>query len=71
MINNDIYFNASHKPDPTASKALAPIIKQEDRDEQYRLNKLIATLKYIIELGGYKLVNRIEVIDNRTGKLWK
>lgn len=58
--------NSSGYPDPTAYEAEKNISAEEKRK-----NELIHTLKYIIRTADFELLNRLEVRDNRTGKIWR
>lgn len=58
------YLNHEHYPDPTAGQALENI-------ERERITEVIKLLKEIIRKYDFTLVNRIELRDNRTGKLYK
>lgn len=64
-ISNDIR-NASGCVDTTAYKA----IKNISNDEK-KLNKLLHTLFYIIDISGYELEGRITLVDKKTGKIWR
>lgn len=61
--------NAEGYTDRTAYAAVKHMQK-EDR-EQKRLNELISVLKYIINAAGFDLVNRIELQDRESGKVFK
>ena len=56
--------------DPTAYKGMMGVLREES-EQQRRLTSLIYVLKYIIDLAGYDLLNRIEVKDRRTGKEYR
>ena len=56
--------------DPTAYKGMMAVLREET-DQQRRLTSLIHVLKYIIDLAGYDLLNRIELKDRRTGKEYR
>lgn len=56
--------------DPTAYKGMMAVLREES-DQQRRLTSLIHVLKYIIDLAGYDLLNRIELKDRRTGKEYR
>lgn len=58
------YRNSEHYPDPTAGQALENIEKE-------RINKLIKLIKDIIRKNDFTLLNRIELKDNETGKIYK
>ncbi len=62
--------NGEGYPDPTAYAALSPIV-QADEELEKRVNTLIKTLKYIINLAGFDLTARIEIRDRKTGKTFK
>ena len=62
------YYNASGYPDPTAYKAL----KNIQRDEiNGNVNLLIKTLKETIAENGFLLLNRIELKEIKSGKVFK
>ena len=62
--------NAEGYNDPTAYEGLKPIIEEENA--LYReMYSLIKVLKYIIDKSGFELVNRIEIKDKKTGKVFK
>lgn len=67
---NNPFFNNSGYPDPTAYKALKPII-QADTALQHRVNRLICELKTSISDSGFELLNRIEIRDRETGRIFK
>lgn len=56
--------------DPTAYKGMMAVLREES-EQQRRLTSLIHVLKYIIDLAGYDLLNRIELKDRRTGKEYR
>lgn len=58
------YLNSEHYPDPTAGQALENIEKE-------RINTLIKLIKDIIRKHDFTLLNRIELKDNETGKIYK
>lgn len=62
--------NSSGLPDPTAHDALHPIIKQEAESER-KVNFLIKMIKFIIRESGFELLNRIEIKEKSTGKVFK
>lgn len=63
--------NAEGYHDPTAYHGTKNIIRDEDEEQQRRLNNLIFVLKYIIRLAGFELLNRIELKDKRNGREFK
>lgn len=56
--------------DPTAYAGLRPVIQEENALER-DVNMLIKVLKYIIGKSGFELVNRIEIKDKKTGRVFK
>lgn len=62
--------NAEGYSDPTAYEGLKPIIEEENALYREMYN-LIKVLKYIIDKSGFELVNRIEIKDKKTGKVFK
>ena len=70
MANYGMKKNKEGYNDPTAYKGMMAVLREET-DQQRRLNALIGVLKYIIDIAGYDLLNRIEVKDRRTGKEYR
>jgi len=70
MANKNPHFNASGCADPTAYEALKPIMK-EDAELEYKVNFLIKVLKFIISQSDFELLNRIEVKDKRSGRVFR
>jgi len=60
------YFNQSGCADPTAYHALKNL-----SDEEKKVNFLIKVLKYIIRESGFELLNRIELQNTKTGRIYK
>ena len=58
-------YNASGCKDLTTYQALKNI---EDED---RVNKLLATIFYIVNLAGFHVEGRIVLRDKRSGKIWR
>lgn len=58
--------NSEGYSDPTAYEGLRPIIAAE-KD----VNMLIKVLKYIIGKSGFELINRIELKDTKSGRVFK
>lgn len=67
---SDLRKNGEGYSDPTAYAALSPIARA-DAELEKRSNTLIKTLKYIIGLAGFELINRIEIRDLKTGREFK
>ena len=68
--NRGLKKNKEGYSDPTAYKGMMSVLREET-DQQRRLSALISVLKYIIDIAGYDLLNRIEVKDRRTGKEYR
>ena len=62
--NNEGYI------DPTASAALTKTLN-ETNDRYARVQRLIKSLKEIIDQSGYDLLNRIELKDRKTGRYYR
>ncbi len=60
------YFNQSGCADPTAYHALKNL-----SDEEKKVNFLIKVLKYIIRESGFELLNRIELQNTETGRIYR
>jgi thymidylate synthase (FAD) len=63
-------YNSEGYYDPTTYEALKPIVKEEAILE-HKAAFLIKILKFIINETGFKLVNRIEIEDKKTGRYFK
>lgn len=68
--NKNPYFNSEGYPDPTAYGALKPIM-QADAALEGKVNFLIKVLKFIANEAGFDVINRIELRDRNTGRLFK
>lgn len=62
--------NSEGYSDPTAYLGLRSIIREENALEG-EVNTLIKVLKYIIGKSGFELINRIELKDKKTGRVFK
>ncbi len=58
--------NQSGCKDPTAYEATRAISIEEER-----VSELIRVLKYIIKHAGFELVNRIELHDRKSGRIYR
>ena len=67
---NKPWKNAEGYSDPTAYEALQIIIKEESELEK-KVNFLIKVLKFIICESGFEPVNRIEIRDVKSGRVFK
>ena len=61
------YHNPEGYADPTAYEALT-VVQAETDESDLRCQRLIKTLKTIIDLAGYDLLARIEIRDRATGR---
>jgi len=70
MAKNRETFNAAGCKDLTAYLAIQNVTAEEEALQQ-RVTRVIYVIKAVVELAGFKLVNRLELEDNRTGKTFK
>ena len=68
--NKNPYYNSEGYTDPTAYGALKPIM-QADAALEGKVNFLIKVLKFIANEAGFDVLNRIELRDRNTGRLFK
>lgn len=68
--NKNPYYNSEGYADPTAYGALKPIM-QADAALEGKVNFLIKVLKFIANEAGFDVLNRIELRDRNTGRLFK
>ena len=68
--NKNPYYNSEGYADPTACGALKPIM-QADAALEGKVNFLIKVLKFIANEAGFDVLNRIELRDRNTGRLFK
>ena len=66
----DLFYNGSHCPDPTAYYAIKHLENENNIDDQ-RFYDLLNTIFYMCKLADFHLENRIELRDNKTGKIWR
>lgn len=64
------YRNSEGYADPTAYSALEPIA-QEEAALEAKTNFLIKVLKFVANEAGYDVLNRIELKDRKTGRIFK
>lgn len=62
--------NTEGYKDPTAHDALEPIAAEEAK-LQAEVKTLVAVLKWIIEKAGFRLLNRMELVHKKTGKIFR
>lgn len=58
--------NSEGYSDPTTFEALRNINKEDER-----FHKLLHTIFYLCELAGFKIENRIILIDKKTRRVWR
>ena len=63
------YYNSSGYPDPTAYKAMKVVQTEEETDNKAAF--LVKVLKFIIRESGFELLNRIELRDKKSGRVYK
>ena len=68
-MRNPEKYNASGCKDLTAYHAIKNVTREEQAEE--RLNKLLATIFYIVDLAGFHIEERIVLKDKKTGKVWR
>ena len=59
-------MNREHYHDPTADRAIQKISR-----EQEKLNLVIKIIKLICKLAGFKIVDRIILMDMKSNKTWR
>ena len=59
-------MNREHYHDPTADRAIQKISR-----EQEKLNLVIKIIKLIRKLAGFKIVDRIILMDMKSNKTWR
>lgn len=69
MNKNGLERNAEGYVDPTAYAALKSIVNDEKAEKKAAY--LITVLKYIIKESGFELINRIELKDKKTGRIFR
>lgn len=65
-MKNSLYFNSEGYPDPTAYAAI-----KKETDIEKKVSLLISALKVIIDLSGFELINRIEICDKKSGRIFR
>lgn len=56
--------------DPTAFQAIKRVVKEEETEEK-QLATLVFILKYIINMTGFELLNRIELKSKKSGRVYR
>lgn len=60
------FYNSEGYPNPTAFGVI-----QEENELEKKTGFLIKVLKFIISESGYELLNRIEVKDKKSGRVFR
>lgn len=63
---DNLNYNASHAPDPTASEA----IRAAD-EMPVKISDTIKCIKILLKMNNLELVKRIQIRDKETGRIWK
>ncbi len=66
MNDRDLRKNAEGYSDPTAYETIKNIDK-----EDARFHKLLYTIFYICDIAGFKIKDRIVLVDKKTGRIWR
>ena len=71
--NGKPWLNDSGCPDPTAYEAMKHIQSEERRSNQTDRNArlVITTIKNILDLTGFELVERIQIRHKKSGKIFR
>ena len=63
---DNLNYNASHAPDPTAREA----IKVAD-EMPVKISDTIKYIKILLKISNLELAKRIQIRDKETGRIWK
>jgi hypothetical protein len=63
---NNPFYNSEGYPNPTAFSVI-----QEENELEKKTGFLIKVLKFIINESGYELLNRIEIKDKKSGRVFR
>ena len=71
-MSNDFYNTEGYK-DSTAYKAIMAIeeTKKRKMKEQAEHDKLVQHIKYIVELAGFKLTDRVKLVHRQSGRRYE
>lgn len=71
--NGKPWLNDSGCPDPTAYEAMKHIQNEEKRLNHVDSNAhmVVTTIKNILDLAGFELVERIQIRHKKTGKIYR
>lgn len=72
-MSSDIKNNAEGYKDSTAYKAIMAIeeAKKRKMKEQSEHDKLVQHIKYIVELAGFKLTDRVKLMHKQSGRRYE
>lgn len=71
--NGKPWLNDSGCPDPTVYEAMKNIQKEEKRSNHVDDNAhmVVTTIKNILDLAGFELVERVQIRHKKTGKIFR
>lgn len=72
-MSSDIKHNAEGYKDSAAYKAIMAIeeTKKRKMKEQAEHDKLVQHIKYIVELAGFKLTDRVKLMHKQSGRRYE
>lgn len=72
-MSNDIKHNAEGYKDSTAYKAIMAIeeAKKRKMKEQAEHDRLVQHIKYIVELAGFRLSDRVKLVHRQSGRRYE
>lgn len=66
MANRNPRKNSEGYSDPTAYEAIKKVSKEE-----VRLRRMLHDIHFLCERNGFKIENRIVLVDTTNGKVWR
>lgn len=72
--DRELRKNQSGCPDPTAYEAIKKVLTEDGEeitDEDARVKRFIKSILILMDTAGFTLLNRMELQDRRTGKIYK
>ena len=63
---DDLKYNASHAPDPTARDAIIAADEMPDK-----VRGAISIIKNFLKICDLELAERVQIKDLKTGRIWK
>lgn len=72
-MSSDIKHNAEGYKDSTAYKAIMAIeeAKKKKMKEQAEHDKLVQHIKYIVELAGFRLIDRVRLMNKESRRRYE